>query len=121
MQLIVSSKERLIRFRYIAKRNFPVIKSIHEVLLHKIFKLMPLVCLQLLSINSQAQISLPQITQLDESNVNILLDGFIDEAVWQSLPIIDNMKIIDPDTLEDAPYKTDIRFFYTHKEFTLVL
>ena len=76
---------------------------------------MPLVCLQLLSINSQAQISLPQITQLDESNVNILLDGFIDEAVWQSLPIIDNMKIIDPDTLEDAPYKTDIRFFYTQQ------
>ena len=23
------------------------------------------------------------------------------------------MKISDPDTLEDAPYKTDIRFFYT--------
>ena len=86
-----------------------------NVLLHKIFKLMPLVFLQLLSINSQAQISLPQITQLDESNVNILLDGFIDEAVWQSLPIIDNMKIIDPDTLEDAPYKTDIRFFYTQQ------
>ena len=59
-----------------------------NVLLHKIFKLMPLVCLQLLSINSQAQISLPQITQLDESNVNILLDGFIDEAVWQSLPTV---------------------------------
>ena len=26
-----------------------------------------------------------------------------------------DMKISDPDTLEDAPYKTDIRFFYTER------
>ena len=58
---------------------------------------------------------LPRITQLDEAEVNISLDGFVDEPVWQNIPAIDGMKSTDPDTLEDAPYKTDIRFFYTER------
>ena len=44
-----------------------------------------------------------------------MLDGFIDEPVWQGISIIDGMKRMDPDTLEDAPYRTDIRFFYTER------
>ena len=62
-----------------------------------------------------AQVPLPQITQVEEADVNIVLDGFVDEAVWQSLPIIDGMRIVEPDTLEEAPFKTDIRFFYTER------
>jgi hypothetical protein len=60
-------------------------------------------------------VPLPQITQVEEADVNIALDGFVDEAVWQSLPIIDGMRIVEPDTLEEAPFKTDIRFFYTER------
>ena len=56
---------------------------------------------------------LPRIAQFKEAEVKIMLDGFVDEAVWQSVPAVDGMKIVQPDTLEDAPYKTDIRFFYT--------
>ena len=56
---------------------------------------------------------LPRILQFEDDEVNISLDGFVDESIWQSIPIVDDMKISDPDTLEDAPYKTDIRFFYT--------
>ena len=56
---------------------------------------------------------LPRITQFKEAEVKIVLDGLVDEAVWQSVPVEDGMKIVQPDTLEDAPYKTDIRFFYT--------
>ena len=56
---------------------------------------------------------LPRIRQFDKDEVNITLDGFVDESIWESIPIVDDMKISDPDTLEDAPYKTDIRFFYT--------
>ena len=56
---------------------------------------------------------LPRILQFDDDQINISLDGFVDEPIWQSIPIVDDMKISDPDTLVDAPYKTDIRFFYT--------
>ena len=58
---------------------------------------------------------LPRVTQFEEDEVNISLDGLVDESVWQSIPAIDGMKRMDPDTLEDAPYKTDIRFFYTDR------
>ena len=68
-----------------------------------------LVCFQ-----ASAQ-QLPRITQLEEAEINISLDGFIDETVWQRITVIDGMKKMDPDTLEDAPYKTDIRFFYTER------
>ena len=67
------------------------------------------------SAQSFAQLPLPRITQLEEKNINISLDGFVEEAAWQSLPVIDGMKISDPDTLEDAPHKTDIRFFSTER------
>ena len=56
---------------------------------------------------------LPRITQFAEAEVQIVLDGFVDETVWQRVPVVDGMKIVEPDTLEDAPYRTDIRFFYT--------
>jgi hypothetical protein len=71
----------------------------------------------LFSYSSQlfAQIPLPQITQIEEADINISLDGFVDEAVWQNLPIIDGMRIVEPDTLEEAPFRTDIRFFYTER------
>ena len=57
----------------------------------------------------------PRIMQLEEDEADITLDGFVNEPVWKSIPIVDGMKITDPDTLEDAPYKTDIRFFYTER------
>ena len=58
---------------------------------------------------------LPRITQLEEDEITITLDGFVDEPVWRSIPAIDGMKSTDPDTLEDAKYKTEIRFFYTQR------
>ena len=58
---------------------------------------------------------LPRISRFADNEVNITLDGFVNEPVWQGVSIIDGMKRMDPDTLEDAPYKTDIRFFYTER------
>ena len=57
----------------------------------------------------------PGIAQFEEDEVAITLDGFVNETVWQSIPIVDGMKMTEPDTLADAPYKTDIRFFYTER------
>ena len=70
--------------------------------------------LSLLSLPVLAQ-PLPQITLIEEDSAGIQLDGFVDEPVWQDLPSIDGMQIIEPDTLVDAPYQTDIRFFYTQR------
>lgn len=74
-----------------------------------------LLCLLFISTSIFAQSDLPQLIQIAHSDADITLDGFIDEAVWQDLPVIDGMKVIDPDTLEDAPYETHIRFFYTER------
>ena len=71
-----------------------------------------LLALPLLSMEVFSQ-ELPRIPQFNNDEVNITLDGFVDESIWENIPIVDDMKISDPDTLEDAPYKTDIRFFYT--------
>lgn len=62
-----------------------------------------------------AQSAIPQLSRLEEDQANIQLDGFLDEAVWQDLPYTDGMRVIDPDTLAEAPYETHIRAFYTEQ------
>ena len=57
----------------------------------------------------------PQLTRVDEAEANISLDGFVDESVWEGIPVIDGMRVINPDTLVEAPYKTDTRIFYTEQ------
>ncbi len=60
-------------------------------------------------------VQLPHITRIEQSDAEITIDGFIDEDVWKDLPVIDGMKVIDPDTLADTPYETHVRFFYTER------
>lgn len=60
-------------------------------------------------------VQLPQITRIEQSDAEITIDGFIDEDVWKDVPVIDGMKVIDPDTLADTPYETHVRFFYTER------
>ncbi|MEX2132398.1 MAG: DUF5916 domain-containing protein [Pseudohongiellaceae bacterium] len=79
-----------------------------------------LVCLSSLILlglvpGSAAQDQLPQLTRLEEEDANILLDGNLDEPVWQRLPVIDGMRVIDPDTLVEAPLQTHTRIFYTER------
>jgi hypothetical protein len=62
-----------------------------------------------------AQQSIPQLTRVEESQANINLDGFVDEAVWVNIPVIDNMRVINPDTLAETPYETHVRMFYTER------
>ena len=51
-------------------------------------------------------------TRIDDGGQAITLDGHLDEAIWDRVPVIDDMRIIDPDTLEPAPMSTEIRIFY---------
>jgi len=53
--------------------------------------------------------------QLQHDQANITVDGHIDEAVWARIKPYNDLKVIDPDTLADAPYDTDARFFYTER------
>lgn len=45
--------------------------------------------------------------------VNIVIDGKLDEPLWARLPTHDNMEVIEPDTLEKGQFQTLSRFFYT--------
>ena len=47
--------------------------------------------------------------------VQIQLDGKLDEAIWSELPVYDQMTITTPDTGEPAPFRTQTRLFYTER------
>ena len=46
-------------------------------------------------------------------DVDITIDGHIDEAVWSKVPGYDAMLVMDPDTLDEPTYQTVSRFLYT--------
>ena len=91
--------------------NFP--KS--TLRLASIMCLLAVLPLSELSAQGGIAVQLPQITRIEQSDAEITIDGFIDEDVWKDLPVIDGMKVIDPDTLADTPYETHVRFFYTER------
>lgn len=51
--------------------------------------------------------------KLSDDDVQIRIDGKLDEAVWSQVPAYDNMVVIDPDTLKRGQFETYSRFFYT--------
>ncbi|HLT64242.1 MAG TPA: DUF5916 domain-containing protein [Pseudohongiella sp.] len=68
--------------------------------------------------------NLPDTSQPDASgvvqmrridNVDIDLDGFLNESVWQTVTPFDGMRVIDPDTLAAAPHPTETRIFYNDR------
>lgn len=56
-------------------------------------------------------------TRFDEADVDIRIDGKLDEEIWASLPYVDDMVVIEPDTLVQVPFETRVRYFYTEKGF----
>ena len=83
--------------------------------LASIICLLAILPLSELSAQDGIAVQLPQITRIEQSDAEITIDGFIDEDVWKDLPVIDGMKVINPDTLADTPYETHVRFFYTER------
>ena len=80
------------------------------------FTLFPLliICL-LVSPILRAQEIVPQLTQADENSIDFVLDGKLDEAIWQQVPYFDGMRVITPDTLAEASYETHTKLFYTER------
>ncbi len=57
-------------------------------------------------------IVVPRYTDRD---LDIVLDGVLDEAVWAETPGYDGMRVIQPDTLVEPRYRTVVRYLYTER------
>lgn len=55
------------------------------------------------------------LTRVVESRTLVKVDGILDESVWEQLEAIDDFLVIDPDTLKNPYYRTEVRIFYTGK------
>ena len=51
--------------------------------------------------------------------VDVVVDGKLDEAVWDTIPSYGNFRVISPDTMAPASLATELKFFYTAKGFYL--
>ena len=49
------------------------------------------------------------------SDVDIRLDGRLDEAIWHEIDGFDNLRVTKPDTLATPRFKTNMRFFNTER------
>ena len=55
------------------------------------------------------------IETFSEAEVNVVIDGRVDEALWEQIPYYDNMLVSIPALLTPAEYETQIRLFATEK------
>jgi hypothetical protein len=53
-----------------------------------------------------------RLTRIDPETAEILIDGHLDEAVWQTLPVYDEFVVIEPDTLGSTSHETLVRLAY---------
>jgi hypothetical protein len=48
-------------------------------------------------------------------DVNVVIDGHLDEAVWGEQPVMGDYRVVEPDTLVEPAYATELRMFYTER------
>ncbi len=53
----------------------------------------------------------------DRADVDISIDGRLDEAIWQTIPHHDNFVVVMPDLGDPGRYRTQVRYFYTERGF----
>ena len=68
-------------------------------------------------IGQEAGVDLHRLTiqTLAEADVDVVIDGKVDEALWQQFPYYDNMLVSIPALLTPAEYGTQMRLFATEK------
>lgn len=54
-----------------------------------------------------------RLLRVDAADLDMEMDGRLDEEIWQRVEPIGTLLVVEPDTLADVPYDTDIRVFYT--------
>ena len=70
---------------------------------------------QLLFTGTGANIGIIHVPEFTEGDFEFTLDGHIDEQIWQQVPGYDEMRVLEPDTLEVPRHTTIVRYFYTDK------
>ena len=55
------------------------------------------------------------VPRVSHGDANIVIDGIVDEAIWQNAPVHDNMLVSNPATGEPATYRTDMRMLATER------
>lgn len=63
-----------------------------------------------LDLNVGSPISLPRFA---ESQINMTIDGNLNESVWSEFNGVDDFRVVDPDTLETPRHETVVKMFYT--------
>ncbi|MDP1931445.1 MAG: DUF5916 domain-containing protein [Gammaproteobacteria bacterium] len=82
---------------------------------HRFAACMLLACTSLQILPALAQDVLPTLTRIPSEESQIRLDGILDEPVWDRVPIIDGMRVIQPDTLAPASLETHTKIFYNSR------
>ena len=55
------------------------------------------------------------INRVNIDRSEIVIDGHINEAVWQEQPVLGDYRVVEPDTLAAPTYSTELRIFYTER------
>ncbi len=50
--------------------------------------------------------------RIDPERTPIVIDGVVDEAVWQTIPPINDFRVLEPDTMAPGDLLTNLRFAY---------
>jgi hypothetical protein len=53
-----------------------------------------------------------RLTKFNRDEHTVKIDGVVDEPVWHKVPVIDDYRVVQPDTLEKANHKTHLRMMY---------
>ncbi len=56
-----------------------------------------------------------RLLRVAHDDLHIEIDGRLDEPVWGRLEPMGKLRVIEPDTLAEVPYATDLRIFYTER------
>lgn len=51
--------------------------------------------------------------------IHLEIDGRLDERVWAEVPSYAGLRVIEPDTLAEPMFRTEIRMFYTERGFAI--
>ena len=55
------------------------------------------------------------LVRYQESDLNMRIDGKLDERVWSEFPGVDAFRVVDPDTGQQPRHRTLVKMFYTER------
>jgi len=56
-----------------------------------------------------------RLTRFDGNKHKIKIDGVVDEPMWSTVPVVDDYRVVQPDTLEPGNHKTHMRMMYNER------